>query len=131
MSGVIIELLGLPFDTEMHRERRIFVAQFFAVFASCMMWIVGCGANYPSSKVDAKLVGAKLTTAEVVFIAEKAAEKEGARLSEFKKPVAHYEFTVKDRTWVVFFDGRIPMPGNHFTVYVDDRTKETRFIGGR
>jgi hypothetical protein len=52
-------------------------------------------------------------------------------LTDFKEPEAHYEFTIKDKTWSVFFDGRIPRPGNHFTIYVSDRTKETQFVPGR
>lgn len=43
----------------------------------------------------------------------------------------HCEFTRKDRSWFVSFDGRVAMPGNHFSVSVDDQTGETQFFGGR
>ena len=69
--------------------------------------------------------------AEVIRIAKQAAERQGADLRNYKEPKAHYEFTRKDKSWWVFFDGRVARLGNHFSVSVNDQTGETRFIGGR
>jgi hypothetical protein len=80
---------------------------------------------------DTKTEGARLTTAEAIRIAEEAARKEGVKLDNYKAPEAHYEYTRIDKTWFVFFDGKVTRPGNHFSVNVDDLTKETRFIRGR
>jgi hypothetical protein len=53
-----------------------------------------------------------------------------ADLRRYKHPQAHCEITRKDKTWSVFFDGRVAMPGNHFSVSADDQTGETRFFEG-
>jgi len=74
--------------------------------------------------------GARLTKVEAIDIAREAAEREGRNLSEYKEPVARYEFVYKDKTWDVFFDGKVPMPGNHFSVEIDDQTGKTRLLPG-
>ena len=80
---------------------------------------------------EAKAGGARLSAADAIRIAKQEAEHQGVDLGRYKEPEAHYEFTRKDRSWFVFFDGRVPMPGNHFSVYVDDRTGAAQFHGGR
>src|SRR5689334_16047758 len=77
--------------------------------------------------------GARLTTQEAIQIAQQTARHEGWDLNDYKPPEAHYEFTRneftrKDRSWSVFFDGKIPRPDNHLYVSIDDRTGETLLI---
>lgn len=60
-----------------------------------------------------------------------AAEREGIDISRYNEPEAHYEFARKDKTWFVAFDGRVAMPGNHFSVSVDDQTGEAQVFRGR
>jgi hypothetical protein len=98
--------------------------------------LVFAGCSHPSRPTqtaapDTKPEGARLSTGEAIQIAKQAAERQGVRLRDYKEPEAHYEFTRKDRSWFVFFDGRVAMPGNHFSVSVDDQTGETQFFGGR
>ena len=81
----------------------------------------------PAARPD----GARLSQSEVIRIATQAAERDGFRIADYKQPEAHYEFTRKDKSWVVFFDGRVAMPGHHFGVYVDDQTGETRIHRGQ
>jgi hypothetical protein len=47
-------------------------------------------------------------------------------LGEYKPPEAHYE----DKSWFVFFEGRVPMPGNFFSAQVNDMTGEVQVRGG-
>lgn len=112
----------------------IFTRLCFALFAGTLMF-AGCSHHPPhtvqTSAPDTKPDGARLSTAEVIRIAKQAAERQGADLRRYKEPEAHYEFTRKDKSWFVSFDGRVAMPGNHFSVSVDDQTGETRFFGGR
>jgi len=84
-----------------------------------------------TSVPETKPEEAWLSTTEVIRIAKQAAERQGADLRRYKEPEAHYELARKDKSWWVFFDGRVAMPGNHFSVSVDDQTGETRFFGGR
>ena len=79
----------------------------------------------------AKPEGARLSTAEVIRIARQTAELHGIDLGKYKEPEAHYDHTSRDGSWFVFFDGRVPMPGNHFGVMVDDRTGEAQLHRGR
>ena len=105
-------------------------------FALLMGTLVFAGCTHSPRPVqtsvpDAKPEGARLSMAEVIRIAKQAAERQGADLRNYKEPEAHYEFTRKDKSWWVFFAGRVARPGNHFSVSVNDQTGETRFIGGR
>ena len=59
-----------------------------------------------------------------------ASLNKGVHRTNYKDPEAHYEFTKKDKTWSVFFHGKVPMPGNHFLVWVDDRTQKAQFMQG-
>jgi hypothetical protein len=82
--------------------------------------------------INFKPPGAMLNLGEVVEIAKMEGKRNGVDLGDFKKPVANFEFGRKgDETWVVFFEGRSSFLGNHFTVYVNDKTKEPTFYGGR
>jgi hypothetical protein len=90
-----------------------------------------------NSAVELKVVrqlvlatGARLRTAEVIRIAKQVAEQKGIDLHRYKEPEAHFEFTREDKSWFVFFNGREAVPGNHFSVSVDDQTGETRLFGG-
>jgi hypothetical protein len=105
----------------------------FISLAAALMF-TGCAPQpgaLQAAAAEAKPRGARLSAAEAIRIAKQAAERHGADLPRYQQPEAHYEFTRKDKTWFVSFHGRVAMPGNHFSVYVDDRTGETRFFGGR
>src|SRR4051812_32122234 len=107
----------------------IFTRLCFALLAGTLVF-AGCTHSprpVQTSVSDTKPEGARLSMAEVIRIAKQAADRQGADLSKYKEPETHYEFTRKDKSWWVFFDGRVPMPGNHFSVSVDDQTGKTQF----
>lgn len=104
-----------------------------AVLASCLFF-AGCARSVHAPETSAsptKPEGARLSTAEVIRIAKQTAVREGVDLRHYKEPEAHYELSFKDKSWFVFFDGKVAMPGNHFSVSVDDQTAEAQFFGGR
>jgi hypothetical protein len=74
---------------------------------------------------------ARLSRKEAIDIARSTATREGRRLSAYKKPVAHFNVGLDRKYWMVFFNGIEPMSGHHFWVEINDRTEETRLIGGR
>ena len=92
--------------------------------------LTGCSHPAPSA-LNNQSAGARLNEAEVLRIASQVAERDGRHLSDYKPPEAHYEFTQKDKSWSVFFDGKVPMPGNHFSVSVDDQTGKAQLFPGR
>jgi len=100
----------------------------FALLAGAFL-LMSCSQK-TGTATEARPAGERLTTAEAIQIAQRAAEKDGRRLSDYKQPEAHYEFTRKDKSWFVFFDGRVPMPGNHFSVSIDDPTGKAEVHGG-
>ena len=73
----------------------------------------------------------RMAQAEVVRAAGQAGEAAGYRLADYKEPEVHFEFTEKDRTWSVFYEGRVARPGNHFLVVIDDKTAATRVAPGK
>jgi len=89
-----------------------------------------CGCSDSESAPDTKPEGARLTAREVVEIAKRVGATNGITLSDYKKPEVSYRAAM-EKTWSVFFDGRVPMPGHHFSVFVDDLTGEARYSGGR
>ena len=72
-----------------------------------------------------------LTVQEVIRIADQAAKKVGYDLSRFERPQAHYQFVSKDDQWNVFYDGKLKYAGNHFGIYVHDKSQKTRVFHGR
>jgi len=98
-------------------------------FAAALLIVAGCSHAIHVESED-RPAGARLSTPEVIRIAQQAAERDGRRLSDYKPPEAHYEYTRKDKSWWVFFDGRVPTPGNHFSVTIEDQTGKTHLMPG-
>lgn len=74
--------------------------------------------------------GPRLTTTEVIGLADAEAHKQGYNPGEYRRPQTDYVAT--DETWsvsyhVMYADGA----SKHFTVSVDDKTKKTSFTTGR
>ena len=109
---------------------RIYIGLCFALLAGTFAGCTQSSRTVQVTTPDTKPEGARLSTAEAIRIARQTAERQGVDLQRYKEPEAHYEFTRKDRSWFVFFDGRVAMPGNHFSVSVDDRTGAAQFRGG-
>ena len=87
-------------------------------------------ATFPRDRATTLWHPVRVTTAEAIRIAQQAVERDGRRLRDYKPPEAHFEYTREDKSWFVFFDGRVPMPGNHFSVSIDDRTGNTELMPG-
>jgi len=91
-------------------------------------FVAGCSYEKNGSS-QARHPGARLTAAEAIRIACETAQREGRNLDKYKVPQAQYELVQKgspsivfEKTWIVFFEGRELRFGNHFSVWVDDRT---------
>jgi hypothetical protein len=75
--------------------------------------------------------GASLSRTEVIRLADAAAVKKGFILADYLPPHVYYQFLKKDTgTWSIFYDGKVPAPGNHFLVLINDRNKTTEVIPG-
>jgi hypothetical protein len=72
-----------------------------------------------------------MTKAVVVAIANDEARRQGYDLSKYEKPRVEYELTSQDETWTVFYEGKEKAPGNHFSVWVNDRTGKCRLMRGK
>jgi hypothetical protein len=72
-----------------------------------------------------------LTKNEVIVIAKETAKSEGLDVGRYNMTGCHYEYTRKDGTWTVFFNLKPPTPpGGHFSVWVNDKTKEAKLLHG-
>jgi hypothetical protein len=91
----------------------------YTAAATIAVLVFGCGHSQQMAKSD------------VIRVANQAAETAGYHLTNYNEPQVHIEFTDKVHTWTVFYDSKVPMPGNHFLVWVDDRTKATHIIAGK
>jgi hypothetical protein len=126
-------MLWLSIAVRSHHTMSAVIRHCVTVF-TVLLLAAGCGQQSRTTQTGAQAArpdGARLSQAEVIRIATQAAERDGFRIADYKQPEAHYEFTRKDRSWTVFFDGRVAMPGNHFGVHVNDLTGETQIHRGR
>ena len=93
-----------------------------ALSASCL----GCARNPPPEKLHAGET--RRSEADIVSLANRAAERQGIDLSEYHQPKSRRG---KDGKWIVFFWGKVAMPGNHFSVEVMEETGETQVRRGK
>jgi hypothetical protein len=99
----------------------------------CLGVLLATSAVYIGSDYTHK---PQLSEAEVIRIANGAAEAEGFFLNEYGAPQARFEFPDRDRTWRVLYSLKLPTPWrpplakpqsahgapNHMFVVVDDKT---------
>lgn len=72
----------------------------------------------------------KLTQEQAKGLAEEVASGKGIKVEDYALITA--QFDARTDEWRLFFSHKPPgYPGGHFTIYVKDETKETRFVGGR
>jgi hypothetical protein len=73
----------------------------------------------------------KLTGTEAFRVANAAAMKGGYDLASFAAPEARYDRSDPGDHWWVHYTGKVRRPGNHFSVRVHDKTRETHLFRGR
>lgn len=92
----------------------------------------GCATTAHNSQPvsDVRPDGARLTQSQAISLAKQAAEREGFHLTDYKEPDALFEIHRGWRSqftdWSVGFDSKVPFPGDHFTVFVDDQTQTAK-----
>jgi len=77
----------------------------------------------------------RLTTAEIIRLADAEARRHGYDLRIYERPRVRYNYVHKDNTWVALYDEK-PINGMvhigfDFTVYIEDQTKKLWLIPGR
>lgn len=63
----------------------------------------------------------------VMAVARRLAEAQGRDLDAYEPPTAERQ----GASWHVRFAGRVPAPGNHFVVVVDDASGQAELFPGR
>lgn len=69
-----------------------------------------------------------MSEAQVIMIGSQTAQSKGYAPKEFFDPSV--TFDRKTRTWTLFYQGRMPDPGNHFLVEIKDDTGEAQLMPG-
>lgn len=87
---------------------------------------LGCARNPPPVKLHAGET--RRSEEKIVNLARRAAERQGIDLREYHEPKAR---PCKAGMWIVFFVGKVAMPGNHFSVEVADGRGETHVSRGK
>ena len=77
---------------------------------------------------DVKPEGARLTKVEALRIAREELARLKVKVEQLREPTAVYR--PKDKRRHVSFMGKVPKPGNHCSVSIDDATGKARFAGG-
>jgi hypothetical protein len=71
----------------------------------------------------------RLTQTEARALALEAARVRGMDLAPFHPPTIC--FAGSTQQWLVLFNGREAYPGNHFSVFVNDKTRSTMLVPGQ
>ena len=103
-------------------------------FAFALLTLCAVAGDFQAvSSVDTQWrpEGARLTLGAALHIAEAEVSKKHISLSDYSAPVFRYSHD-KDEgyVWAFIYDGKVPMPGNHFLVVVNDRTQRAAFVPG-
>ena len=72
-----------------------------------------------------------LTEIEAVSIAHRVAIKAGYDLHDYAASKVRYSHTNEHDAWFIDYDGKVPLPGNHLSVRVHDKTRQTQLFHGR
>ena len=73
----------------------------------------------------------RLTAAKAIGLAIQEARRLGLDLERYKSPAAGFSWHGSEATWHVDFQGRDPVPGNHFSVAIEDGDGSARLHRGR
>jgi hypothetical protein len=74
---------------------------------------------------------AHLTLGAALLAAEAEAVKHHVNFADYSTPVfRYYHDDHLGYVWSFIFDGKVPKPGNHFSVFVNDRTEHADFMPG-
>lgn len=76
-----------------------------------------------------EIFSTNLTIQQAVQMANAYCDEKNFNTDEYVIDRAEYDWDAK--TWIVFYQGKAPAPGNHFTVYLDDVTGEVELFLGR
>lgn len=72
----------------------------------------------------------RLKPHEVIDLAVAAAKKQGIDLAKYKFNMSSICFSGPQLEWTVFFEGREYLPGNHFLVWVQDKSGVAVYMPG-
>lgn len=113
----------------MRRYATILIGPFCFIVLTCESCIGKFDTN-PSDSTAGKIdsVKATRTISEIEGIAAEVAKKNGQDLRTYAPAKAYYRPT--QRQWIVIFDGKESIPGNHFSVVVDDITGNIQYFPG-
>lgn len=73
----------------------------------------------------------RLSAAEAIELAIQEARRLGRELERYESPAVGFSWHGSEATWHVNFQGRDPVPGNHFSVDIEDRDGSARLHAGR
>jgi hypothetical protein len=76
----------------------------------------------------------QMTAADVIQVANQAAQNAGYKLTDYEAPNISFELTKRNHKWHVHYEGKaeenLAIPGSDFSIVVDDRTRKTELVRG-
>lgn len=96
-------------------------------------WQVDTTSPIPSEfqqKPDHTAMGCELTANEATRIGEAAAEESGIEITNYKPPIVDFSDDDGEKYWSLLYEGKIPAPGNHFTVLINDESGTAEIVPG-
>jgi hypothetical protein len=106
-------------------------ARWAAVLAAAVL-IVGCHKPQTGGGAGKQpaMQATQMSESQVMDAARKSATEAKKELAGYKASLPYYD--PAKQTWYVYFE-HVPnrYPGDHFSVFVDDRTGKARYFGGQ
>lgn len=82
----------------------------------------------PPAKLQQTQMKTEMNTENALRVANTEAEKAGYQLKDYKAPKVVR--SPNEKTWLIFYVGKIPAPGHHFLVRIDAETGKADVLRG-
>lgn len=80
-----------------------------------------------SKNKDCRPAGAHMTLGDTLHVSEQQALQKNLRLAEYQSPKFLYSH---DNHWIILYVAKVEVPGGHFYVDIDDRTRRANLMLG-
>lgn len=96
----------------------------FGVLVAAAVFATACSQSRvesPQPLSTSESHHSRLTASAVIDLAIQEARRLGTDLERYQSPVVRFSWHGSEATWHVDFQGRDPVPGNHFSVDIKDQ----------
>jgi hypothetical protein len=104
------------------------------IFIPLLIFVLAAGSISTSfaqneTEKTIKEYSPKLQIEHVIEKAKGYAAAEGQKLENYF--IESIEYDADEKEWTIVFRGKLPVPGSHFIITIEDRTEKARLMPGK